>query len=154
MGYEIEIKDLPPRAVATVRTTIAPDGIAGAFDRLLPDVMAHIQAHGERPAGPPLAIFHRYEPDGVDMEVGFALPLQGAVPSEPPVEVHELPAGRAAVTWHHGPYSKLGEAHRAVTEWIAAEGHKEAGPPWELYWSNPSETPAAELRTEVGYPIE
>jgi effector-binding domain-containing protein len=154
MAYEIEIKDLPPRAVATVRATTTPGEMGEALHQALPAVVAHVQEHGERPAGPPLAIFHRYEPDGVDMEAGFALPLQGAVPSEPPVEVHELPACRAAVTWHVGPYSKLGEAHRAVTEWIAAEGHRESGPPWELYWSDPSETPSAELRTEVGYPIE
>jgi effector-binding domain-containing protein len=66
----------------------------------------------------------------------------GCVPSE-------LPAGEVASTVHRGPYHLLGEAHRAVQAWCAANGRSMAGPRWEIYgdWR---EDPA-ELETEVCY---
>jgi|SRR6266704_1876272 len=152
MTYEVELKELPARPVATIRVTVETSGIGKAFGELLPQVMAHIKRHGAHPVGPPLGIFHHYGETSCDMEAGWA--LEQAIPSEGPVDVRELPAGRAAVTWHFGPYSTLGDAHRTVIGWISSNGREQTGPPWELYWSDPQEVPPEELRTEVGYPVD
>ncbi|HEX9376757.1 MAG TPA: GyrI-like domain-containing protein [Actinomycetota bacterium] len=152
MGDEIEIKDLPDRYVATIRITTSRTGIGAAFDDLLPEVDAEIVNAGTRPAGPPFAIFHTYGDDEVDMEVGF--PLDGPIPTSGRVIGRELAATLAAVTWHHGHYDSLGEAHGAVGAWLKQEGRAATGPPWEVYWSGPRDDPApATWRTEVGYPI-
>jgi effector-binding domain-containing protein len=152
MEYQIEVKELPARPVATIRVRTTMDRIGAEFAAGLPEVLAHLQKHGQGPDGPSLGIYHVYEGSEVDMEYGF--PVAHPVPSEGRVEVHELPHGFAATTMHVGPYSSIGRAHRAVSDWIEEQGRQGTGPPWEVYWSDPQETPAAELRTEVGYPIE
>jgi effector-binding domain-containing protein len=58
------------------------------------------------------------------------------------------------VTWHVGPYVELGKAYRALDAWLAEQGKKPTGPPWEVYWTGPAEEEdSAKWRTEVGYPI-
>jgi effector-binding domain-containing protein len=70
--------------------------------------------------------------DGVpNVEVGVVVtasfsPVGRVVPSA-------LPTGRAATTTHRGPPQRLGAAHDAVRAWCAANGHRLAGPSWEIY---------------------
>jgi effector-binding domain-containing protein len=58
-----------------------------------------------------------------------------------------MPAGRTAAATHIGPYSRLAETHRAVTEWALASGHRLAGVSWEVY-DHPVDDPE-KLRTDV-----
>ena len=68
MEYEIEVKELPARPVATIRVTVELSGIGKAFAELLPEVRAHVQQHGASPVGPPLGIFHDYTETSCDMD--------------------------------------------------------------------------------------
>jgi effector-binding domain-containing protein len=62
-----------------------------------------------------------------------------------------LPAGQVAMTVHWGPYSELGAAHRAVTDWYwcAAQGRQQMGTRWEVY--GPHNANPANVWTEVYY---
>jgi effector-binding domain-containing protein len=152
MAYEIEVKDLPARYVATVRVKTAPAKMGDTFGEVLPEVRAAVEAQGVRPVGPPFGLFHEYGDDVVDLEAG--VPLPGPVVTEGRIQVRELPATRAAVTWHIGPYTKLSGAYRAIEAWIDEHGERVNGPPWEVYWTDPmSEEDSSKWRTEVGYPI-
>jgi effector-binding domain-containing protein len=43
----------------------------------------------------------------------------------------------------------------ALEAWIAEQGRRPAGAPWEVYWSDPREEPdSARWRTEIVWPIE
>lgn len=151
MTYEVEVRHLPARHVASIRVTVAPDRMGATFEELLPEVLSAVQDQSVQATGPSFGIFHRYGED-VDMEAGFPV----SVPIEPSgrVQPRMLDAGTFAVTWHHGPYSGIGEAHRAVATWAEENGRPIVGPPWEVYWEGPaSGLPAAQFKTEVGYPI-
>jgi effector-binding domain-containing protein len=152
MAYEIEVKDLADRYVATIRLTTTPDKLGDAFRDLLPEVDAEILEAGSRPAGPPFALYHAYHDDSVDLEAGF--PLEQPVATSGRVIGRELQATFAAVAWHHGSYDGIGAAHRAVESWMQAEGKEASGPPWEVYWTGPRDDPEpANWVTEVGYPF-
>ncbi|HEY7282203.1 MAG TPA: GyrI-like domain-containing protein [Actinomycetota bacterium] len=120
MDYEIEVKDLPDRYVVTARTTTTPDKVGETFGALLPQADAEILNAGTRPTGPAFAIYHVYRDDQVDMELGF--PVDEPIPTTEPVIGRELPATIAAVTFHHGPYTALGDAYRAVEAWMHENG--------------------------------
>ncbi len=60
-----------------------------------------------------------------------------------------LPAGPVAMTVHWGAYAALGAAHRAVTNWCAAQGQRRVGPRWEVY--GPHKADLAKVWTEVYY---
>ena len=153
MAYEIEVKDLRDRYVVTVRTTTTPDQIGATFQEVLPEIDAEILNAGIRPTGPQFAIYHVYDKDKVDMELGF--PVDEPIPTAGRVIGRELPATLAAVTWHHGPYEGLGEAYRAVEAWLEGEGKRASGPPWEVYWTGPADDQdSANWKTEVGSPFE
>ncbi len=70
------------------------------------------------------------------------------------VHQSELPACEAAVTLHTGPYEKLPDAYSALTEWIKENGKHEAGPPWEVYVTDPGGEPdSSKWQTEVVWPV-
>jgi len=152
MAYEIEVKDLEERYVATIRVKTTPDRIGDTFRELLPEVMAQLNEASVHPSNPPFGIYHTYSKDEVDLEAG--VPIPHPIPTAGRVAGRQLPATRAAVTWHIGPYTTIGQAFRAVEAWIAEQGKEATGPPWEVYWTGPAEQEdSARWRTEVGYPI-
>jgi effector-binding domain-containing protein len=51
-----------------------------------------------------------------------------------------------------GPYESLVEAYEAIERYLAEQGLETAGPPREIYLSEP-EVPPAETRTLVEQPI-
>jgi effector-binding domain-containing protein len=59
-----------------------------------------------------------------------------------------------ATTLYAGPYENVGPAYRALAEWVQEHGHETAGPPREVYLTDPNEVqdPGA-LRTEIVWPI-
>ena len=84
------------------------------------------------------------------VEVGVLLdqpcPLTGRVVAS------TLPEGEVATTVHYGPYEKLGDAHKAVLDWCAAQGRRTTGTRWEIY--GPHHDDPAEVWTEVTWLLE
>lgn len=88
-----------------------------------------------------------YWDDVPHVEVGVELlvpcPLTGRVVAS------ALPTGQVAMTVHHGPYSGLGAAHRAVIDWCAVQEKQRVGTRWEVY--GPHNDDPAKVWTEVYY---
>ena len=56
---------------------------------------------------------------------------------------------------HVGPYEKLGEAYAAMENYLKENGLESAGPPMEIYWSDPQEEKdTSKLQTELIWPIK
>jgi len=52
-----------------------------------------------------------------------------------------------------GPYSRIGETMQSLKRWMDSKGIEEVGYPFCLFYDNPSETPAEELRSEACIPV-
>jgi effector-binding domain-containing protein len=61
----------------------------------------------------------------------------------------ETAGGEAAVAIHCGPYDRIGEAHKAIREWMALNHRESAGHSWEIY-ADPTPDPA-DTETTVVY---
>jgi effector-binding domain-containing protein len=63
------------------------------------------------------------------------------------------PAGEVATVAHFGPYGGLGDAHRAIRDWCAANHRTLAGPNWEVYghWVPEWNDDPSKIRTDVYY---
>jgi len=94
-----------------------------------------------------------YLDDAMNVEVGVE--LESPIAGYGEVVGSQLPAGTLATTTHLGPYQNLGDAHRAIQEWCAANGHKLAGPSWEIYahWVDEWNRDPSKIRTDVYYLI-
>lgn len=152
MEHEIGAKDVRPQTTACIRVTTTPADIGPKMEEILPEVWSYLEERGVHPAGPPFARYHGFREDLVDLEAGF--PVTGPVAGEGRIFAGELPGGEVAATWHVGPYDTLSEAYRAIETWSQAQGREPAGSPWEIYWTDPGETPdPAEWKTEVLWPV-
>lgn len=152
MAYAVEVKELRPQAVATIRATTTQAEIGATLEQLLPEVWGYLERAGVQPGGPPFTRYHDYNPDRLEVEAG--LPVPAPVAGEGRITAGELPGGRAAAVWHVGPYDRLSEAYEAVEAWTKDRGEEVAGPPWEVYWTDPGEVPnQADWKTEVLWPI-
>jgi AraC family transcriptional regulator len=152
---EISVRDLPTIHALVIRRRVTRDEIATALAETLPAVFDYAQQHGLAIAGPPFA---RYP------EVGMgSLVIEGGITiAEPPstaltdgIEALVIPAGRAAVTIHHGPYDSLPESYQELEKWMREQGLSAAGAPWETYLTDPGERPdPATWETEIVQPVQ
>ncbi len=144
MSYQVSVTEVAARPTAVVAATTTWQEFPTLWKELLDEVWACLRAGGVH-AGCRNIMLYRDEVPRV--EVGVELlqpcPLTGRVAAS------ALPAGPTATTVHHGPFTELASAHRAVLDWCAAQGRPPAGPRWEVY--GPHRDNPAELRTEVYY---
>lgn len=156
---EIQLRDLPLVQTAAVRVFRTFHDLSSAFPEFLPRIAgAVIQAGGEI-AGAPYARYHATHGETVDVEIGA--PVAGPLASMRPLEtiergevgVSSLPAGRAALTIHTGPYAGLGQAWRRMEDLMAEGELVAASPGWEAYVDDPELVPPDRLRTEIVIPI-
>lgn len=154
VSLEIVVKDLPELHALVIRRRVARDEIAATLGECLPAVFGHAQEHGLAIAGPPFARYPDIGMGSLVLEGGVTI---AAPPEEPPgngIEVLTLPAGRAAVAVHRGPYENLADSHQAIETWMRAENLSSAGPPWETHLTDPGERPdPATWETEIVHPV-
>jgi AraC family transcriptional regulator len=141
------ILSLEPRPVAAqpvlfVRRQVPRAELATAIGEGLGKAFGFAQTAGAAVAGPP---FTRYVEmgDGL-LTIEAGMPVAAAVPG----------AGDMLVALHAGHYDQLGETYAAMERWMAANGRRPAGAPWESYLTDPGSHPdAAAWRTEVYWPV-
>jgi effector-binding domain-containing protein len=155
MAYQVKLQEIEPRMAAALRFQTDVPGIARLFGPALGRIFGLIGRSGAECTGPPLALYHKVDDEGVDMEV--AVPIAGALPEEGPDGVHliELPCGPAAVTRHVGPYEECGAAYEAIDMWMHENGHQPRPPMWEVYLTDPNEEPDSQKWvTEIYFPVQ
>ncbi len=142
MSYQVTVTEAEARPTAVVAATTTWPEFPALWKPLLDEVWACLRAGGIHSGCRNIML---YLDDVPHVEVGVQLdqssPLTGQVVAS------SLPAGRAALTVHRGPYAGLRAAHQAVQDWCAAQGLRTAGPRWEIY--GPHDDDPAKVWTEV-----
>ena len=151
---QISVRDEPAFHALVMRRRITRDEIAATLAEFLPAVFTYAQQHGLAITGPPFA---RYP------EVGMgSLVIEGGITvAEPPstalsdgIEAITIPAGRAVVAVHRGPYETLPESYQQIEKWMREQQMPASGAPWETYLTDPGERPdPATWETEIVQPV-
>ncbi|HTZ23887.1 MAG TPA: GyrI-like domain-containing protein [Streptosporangiaceae bacterium] len=131
MAAEVTVKIVEPTATAIVAATTTWAEFPKIWGPILDKVWSFLR--GDAPEG----LYEQghnvmlYKDDEPSVEVG----VQVTRSFEPAghVVASALPGGLVATATHTGPIAKIGDAHRAVRDWINANGHRPAGPYWEIY---------------------
>lgn len=153
--YEVIVKRIEPRLVASIRDTIADQHDIGSLSAELRSYLKHC---GTTPGTLPpyLAIYHdtEYLDRGADVEV--AIPLEDRQRGNARVTVYELPAiTDAASVIHTGSYDRISGAYRALVAWTQANGYRTAGPNREIYLQGLAEgLDPSHYVTELQFPIQ
>ena len=132
-----------------VRLADLPTAISSSFG----EVYAYLGRHRIATPEPPFIVYHGQPgPEGAPFPLQICAPV--GLPVDPPAgwACTTLPAGLFASVMHVGPYDSLGTAYSELTAWIGRQDLAVAGPPREVYLSEPG-TPPAETRTVIEFPV-
>ena len=141
--------------VATVRVSCDADKVSATLAAILPEVGGVIQAQGAAMASPPFSRYHTIDlaTNKIDLEAGIAVKAPITVSGR--VKPGELPAGKAAMTWHTGSYHDLQKSYDRLAAWMKTEKLTARGGFWEIYWTDPGLEPdPSTWRTQIFWPVE
>ena len=143
-GHLIQCIVVPARPTAVIAAATTWQQFPALWPQLLGEVWECLHAGGISHGCRNIML---YLDDVPHVEIGVALtvpcPLTGRVVAS------SLPAGEVVMTMHHGPFTGLAAAHRAVRDWCHTQGRQPVGPRWEVY--GPHQDDPNEQWTEVYY---
>ena len=153
MKYDVTVKTIPERQVASVRQIIPSYEREGDLWGILMQETAgmHIQD------GDPVlcsATFHDMEYKERDVDVEIQKTVRGAYPDTEHVKFKTMPQVLVASSVCKGSYDQMGEVNAAVASWVEANGYAFDGPGFFIYHVSPHETnDPDEFVTEVCCPV-
>ncbi len=141
------------KAMTISAAAVKNSEISAKLGEMLPAVFDHVMGNGGAPTGMPFARYDTLSDDTSDIEAGA--PVAAHVAETDQIKQSKLPAGPAVKLTHLGPYENLSAAHTTLNEWLEENKREAAGPPWEIYVTDPgSEPDNTKWVTEVYYPLE
>jgi effector-binding domain-containing protein len=154
---EIGITEVPSTTMAYFTGSAGndPDEIGAALGAAYGRVALFISTNELQIAGQPLAITNFWDERGWGFDAG--IPVSGApargVGPDSPVRMGETYGGRVVRAVHVGPSTSLEKTHAIVEAFISAHRLELHGRSWEVFVSDPGDTPEEELITEIFYPV-
>jgi effector-binding domain-containing protein len=152
MEYRCELLDRPAQPALVIRTRTAVQSLPQVVGEAYGAIMQYAGQLGLQPSGAPFVAYYNMDMQDLDLEIGF--PFDQKLPGKGIVLAGEIPGGKAAACLHVGPYDQLGAAYETLQRWMQASGYVPAGVAYEFYLNDPQATPAAELRTQLVFPLK
>jgi effector-binding domain-containing protein len=109
MDYTFSVEEIIARPVLSIRTQSKPEDLGSLFGANFGEVSQYLARQGLSPAGMPFCRYHGFSEGEVDIDAGF--PVDEILEGDGRIEASQLPAGRAAATYHMGPYENINAAH-------------------------------------------
>lgn len=153
MNYDVTIKTLPERQVASVRQILPGYDREGDLWHIFAQETAALRIQD---GDPPLcvSIFHDGEYKEADVDVEIQKTVKGTYPDTEHVKFKTVPPVTVASATFQGPYRQIGEVNQAVAAWVEANGYAFDGLFFNIYHVSPRDTRNPdEFVTEVCYPV-
>ena len=150
MRCHITLTNTAATPTAVVRGRVEPKELPKFVPAACGEVWSFIRSAGLPRPGRHLALY--LAAGAVEVGAEVAEPFIG----NDRVHCSQLPAGRVVTTAHFGPYPRLSEAHTALRQWCAEQGHRLTGISWEIYghWDASWDANPARIRTDVFYLLQ
>jgi effector-binding domain-containing protein len=157
-GIDIGITEVPSTTIAyfTGSSGSDPDEIGAALGAAYGRVVGFVSTNGLQLAGQPIAINNYWDERGYGFDA--ALPVSGSpsrgVGPDSPVRMGETYGGRVVRAVHVGAYTGLIETYSVIDAFMAAHRLVANGRSWDVFISDPGNTPEEQLITEVYVPVK
>ena len=141
MGYSIRMEEIAPQMTAVVHAQARQDELSTVVPALCGEVWSYLTSSGLPKGGRHTAL---YKDMVMNIEVGCE--VFAPFPGDGRVVPSTLPGGTVVTTTHIGDYSGITNAHMAIHEWCAENGHTPTYS-WEIYGH--MDDPSAPPRTDI-----
>lgn len=154
MKYDVTVKTIPERYVASVRQVIP------SYDRegdLWSIFLSETAGMNLQDGDPVLctAVYHDAEFKESDVDVEIQKTLKGSYSNTEHVKFKTLPAVQVASATCRGSYDQIPEVNEVVAAWVRDNGWTFDGAAFFIYHISPHETRnPEEFLTEVCYPVK
>ena len=152
MSYNCRVEERSTQAVLSIRTRTRVEELPQELGKAYGAIAQYLCELQEQPAGAPFAAYYNMDMQNLDVEIGF--PVPHPLPGRGEVQSSEIPGGKAATCLHIGPYDQMEPAYTALSEWMQENGYEAAGVAYEMYLSDPQDTPPEELKTQIVFPLK
>lgn len=154
MNYNVNLKELSERYVASVRKVIPSYEQEGILWGILMQETAPLQMQTANPCNT-MAIFHDKEYKESDVDVEVQMSVTGTYTNTENVIFKTEPPILIASATYTGSYDKVGEVNEAVANWVRDNDYAFDGLSFCIYHVSPHETQnPEEYVTEVCYPVK
>ena len=153
MKYDVTVKTIPERYVASVRQILPSYDLEGHLWSVFLKETAHLHIQDGDPCLC-TALFYDGEYKEKDVDVEIQKSVKGTYPDTEHVKFKTVPAVQVASAVCKGSYDQIGEVNAAVAAWVEANGYAFDGIAFNIYHVSPHETQnPEEFVTEVCYPV-
>ena len=153
MQYDVTVKTIPERHVASVRQIIPNYDQEGSLWSIFLRETAHLHIQNGDPCLC-VALFHDGDYKESDVDVEIQKSVKGAYPDTEHVKFKTMPAVQVASAVCKGSYDQISAVNAAVASWVEANGYAFDGTAFNIYHVSPYETDDPnEFVTEVCYPV-
>lgn len=153
MNYNVTVKTIPERYVASVRQVIPAYNQEGILWQLMMTETAPLNIQlADNYCG--LAVFHDtgFKEHDVDVEIQGS--VKGQYQDTEHVTFKQVPAVEVASATYQGSYEQLTSVHQAVANWVRDNDYEFNGTMFCIYHVSPAQAKSPDdLVTEVCFPI-
>lgn len=155
-GFEVNIVERPALWYLGERKRVKWMDMEAFYSRTFGKAMGITHAAAVQPAAAPSGLFYAWDKvaQEADMMAGIPVPA-GAKDKLKGMALVEVPAGKAYVIDHYGPYAQTARAHEAIDKKIKADGAIKGEVVIEEYITDPATEPdTAKWLTRVVYMLK
>ncbi|MGD1993309.1 MAG: GyrI-like domain-containing protein [Anaerolineae bacterium] len=151
MSYKCKVEERSAQPTLAIRTRTSVEHLPKILGQSYGAIGQYLGELGEQPVGPPFSAYYNMDMQDLDVEIGF--PVARELPGRGEIQAGEIPGGRMATCLYTGPYSEMEPAYDALTRFIEENGYQPTGVAYEVYLSDPDETPSEALQTQILFPL-
>jgi effector-binding domain-containing protein len=152
MDIKCEVKEQPAQPVLVIRTTTPVQELPQVLGSSYGAIAQYLSSLGEGPAGAPFVIYFNMDMQALDIEIGF--PVSHSLPGQGNIQSDKIFGEKVATCLFTGPYSEVGPAYEALTQFVKDRQLEASGVAYEFYLNDPQTVKTAELQTQIYFPLK
>lgn len=154
-NYEVKEVNVVSKPILSIREKCQSKQIGEKLAELYGEMMKYAEASGMKISEPPYAVYHSFDPSPegtTDLEAAVVFDKPGK--SQGRIKAGVRMECKALRCSFYGPYEMTAQAHEAIQAYAQEKNIRFAGPPWEVYVTDPTnEKDSNKWLSEVYYPI-
>ncbi|MCB0702033.1 MAG: SRPBCC family protein [Candidatus Kapaibacterium sp.] len=152
---KFSIEEVESSNVICISTKTVPtdNNLSEKMAKAYGQLVTNIQVNGMEMSGPPITITTKWEEN--EYEFDNCIPIENLKGDlSAGVFKTETYSGTAIKVEHVGSYANMNNSYDVILAYISQLGLEIVGNPWEVYISDPSNTPEDKLLTNIYFPVK